>query len=72
MTDLAIRQQARALLGPVPCPAALEADMVGVLVPLQVVCTITGLGQKPAMHFTCLLRTIYPIVQLAFMPAVRR
>lgn len=48
--DLAIRQHARALLSPVPCPATLEAHMVGVLVPLQVVCPIPSLRQKPAMH----------------------
>ena len=56
--DLAIGQQARALLSPVPCPAALEANMVGVLVPLQVVCAITGLRQEPAEQSTYVLGII--------------
>ena len=48
MPHLAVGQEASAVLGPVAGLAALEADLEGVPVPLQVVRPISSLGQEAA------------------------
>jgi len=53
---LAVWQEACAVLGPVAGFATLEADMVGVLVPLQVLPTVPSLRQEAVRNNTHLMQ----------------
>ncbi len=55
---LAIWQEVNAVLGPVAGLATLKADMVGVLVPLQVLPTIPSLRQEAVSNNSLLMQQL--------------
>ena len=59
---LAIWQEACAVLGPVAGLATLEADMVGVLVPLQVLPTVPSLRQEAVCSNSQLMQPAYQLL----------